>query len=193
MLNKVKILIVEDESVIALQLQKTLENFGYAVCSIADSGEEALMKAEEEKPDLVLMDIFLKGKVDGIEAGSRIQIRFDIPVIFLSAFMDDGLLERAKTAKPFGYLVKPFQEKELHAAIELGLYKKKTERELLRAKEEAEKAKKEAEEATQLKDKFVSLVAHDLHSQASLVLCNLSWRILAPLCRKNIGPCLSTS
>ncbi|MBI5186516.1 MAG: response regulator [Nitrospinae bacterium] len=168
--DKVKILIVEDESVIALQLQKTLENFGYTVCAIADSGEEALIKAEEQEPDLALMDIFLQGGMDGIEAGSRIQTRFDVPVIFLSAFMDDGLLERAKAAKPFGYLVKPFQEKELHTAIELGLYKKKTERELLSAKEKADKARKEAEEANQLKDKFVSLVAHDLRSPFSAIL-----------------------
>ncbi|MBI5186517.1 MAG: response regulator [Nitrospinae bacterium] len=158
-----KILIVEDESVTALGLSKSIERLGYSVSAVADSGEGALQKVKEQVPDLALMDIMLKGKMDGIEMAEEMRARFDVPVVFLTAYDDEKMLERAKAAGPFGYIVKPFDERTLHSTIEMALHKHEMEKELRRAK-------KEAEEATELKDKFVSLVAHDLRSPLGNIL-----------------------
>jgi signal transduction histidine kinase len=128
-----------------------------------DSGEGALQKVEERVPDLALMDIMLKGEMDGIETAGKIRAMVDIPVIFITAFDDGKMLERAKSAGPFGYIVKPFDERTLHSTIEMALHKHGLEKELRRAR-------KEAEMATELKDKFVSLVAHDLRSPFGTIL-----------------------
>lgn len=162
----IKILIVEDEAVTALGLRNCVERLGYVVSSMADSGEEALRKVEEQAPDLALMDIMLRGEMDGIEAARKIQSRLDIPIIFLTAFDDGKMLERAKSAGPFGYIVKPFDERTLHSTIEMALHKHGLEKEL-------KWARKEAETATELKDKFVSLVAHDLRSPFGTILSYL--------------------
>lgn len=117
-----KIMVVEDESIVAQDVQERLESLEYIV-SVAPSGEKAVEKVEKENPDLVLMDIVLKGDMDGIEAAEYITSRFDIPVVFLTAYADDKTLKRAKVTEPFGYLVKPFEDRELHATIETALYK----------------------------------------------------------------------
>ena len=122
-----KILVVEDERIVAEDIQKRLQNLGYTIPSVASSGEEALQKVEEDNPHLVLMDIVLGGEIDGIEAAKHVRSRFGIPVVFLTAYTDEKTLERAKTTEPFGYLVKPFEDRELHAAIEMALYKHKME------------------------------------------------------------------
>ena len=127
-MNYAQILIVEDEVFIATGLQSKLEHFGYTVCGIASSGEEAIEKAIESHPDLVLMDIVLKGEMDGIEAARRIRDQFQIPVIYLTAYGDDKILDRAKTTEPFGYLLKPFNERELQISIEICLYKHNLEK-----------------------------------------------------------------
>ncbi len=124
-MQTVHILIVEDESIVAKDIQKTLESLGYSVSSIASSGEEAIRKTEELHPDLVLMDIHLKGEMDGIEAASQIHNRFGKPVVYLTALADESTLQRAKVTEPFGYIVKPFQVKELHTAVEVALYRHK--------------------------------------------------------------------
>jgi CheY-like chemotaxis protein len=126
---KSRILIVEDEFIIAKDIQISLENLDYDVCALVSTGEEAVEKAEKEKPDLVLMDIVLRGEMDGIEAAHQIRAHFDIPVVYLTAYADDKTVERAKVTEPFGYLIKPFKDRELHAIIELALYKHKTEKE----------------------------------------------------------------
>ncbi len=120
-----KILIVEDEGIVSLHIKKTLEDLGYVVSGIAGSGEEAIIKAMENRPDLVLMDIVLQGIVDGIDAAEKIRDLFNIPVIYLTAYADDSTLERAKMTTPFGYIVKPFKERDLYIAIEFALYKAK--------------------------------------------------------------------
>lgn len=130
-----KILIVEDESIVAKNIQSRLKKLGYDVPEIASSGEEAIQKAAKIQPDLVLMDIVLKGNMDGINAAKEIYTRFNIPVIYLTAYSDDKTLQRAKVTEPFGYLLKPFEIRELRSAIEVALYKHKTERALKEKKE----------------------------------------------------------
>ncbi len=126
---KAKILVVEDSKEIACLIEKYLKTLGYAVSALVVSGEEAIKKTEENKPNLVLMDIQLSGKMDGIEAAGIIRARFDIPSIFVSGYADKKLLERAKITEPFGYILKPFKKKELQSNIEMALYKHKVERE----------------------------------------------------------------
>jgi PAS domain S-box-containing protein len=118
-----RILIVEDEGIIAKDIQSTLNRLGYSVIGIASSGEEAIKKAMEIHPDIVLMDIVLEGAMDGVEAAEYIHDHFDIPVVYLTAYSDDTTLQRAKITEPFGYILKPFHEKELYTTIEMALYK----------------------------------------------------------------------
>jgi putative two-component system response regulator len=127
---KARIMIVEDEGIIGGYIKRVLQDMGYAVSRVVSSGEEAIKKAQEDNPDLILMDIVLQGEMDGIEAASQIRSRFNIPVLYLTAYTNKKMLERAKITEPFGYIVKPFQERELHSNIEMALYKHKAERKL---------------------------------------------------------------
>ena len=124
-----RIMVVEDEQITAVDLEASLEELGYAVTAIASSGKQAIRGAETTLPDLVLMDIRIKGEMDGVDAARQIRQRFDIPVIYLTAHADDETLERAKSAEPLGYIVKPFQESELRAAIQMALHKDKVDKE----------------------------------------------------------------
>jgi DNA-binding NarL/FixJ family response regulator len=132
MLNA-KIMIVEDERVVAADLADKLAAMRYSVCGKAYSGEQALSIAEKQLPDLVLMDIKLEGPMDGIETAGLIKNRYDIPVIYLTAFSDEQILQRAKVAEPFGYLVKPVQLRELRSNIEIALFKARMEKKLRNA------------------------------------------------------------
>jgi len=132
---EIQILVVEDESIVAEDIRRNLENLGYVVPAVASSGEDAVKKAEELSPDLVLMDIVLKGEIDGIEAAEQIRSRFDIPVVYLTAYSDEKTLERAKITEPFGYVIKPFKERELQINIEIALYKHKMEKKLKESRE----------------------------------------------------------
>ncbi|MBN2206530.1 MAG: diguanylate cyclase [Candidatus Aminicenantes bacterium] len=120
---KTRILIVEDESLVARDIQAMVLNLGFAVAGVAASGELALKKVEEAPPDLVLMDIVLKGSLDGIATAAAIRRRHDVPVIYLTAYADEATINRAKLTEPFGYLLKPFEERELQTTIEMALYK----------------------------------------------------------------------
>jgi len=126
-MEKQQILIVEDNAIIALCVKKMLTDFGYEVVGHADSGEQAIQKAAETLPALILMDIELIGNMSGIEAAEQIRAQFDIPVIYLTAYSDDTRLQQAKITAPYGYLIKPIQGRELYAAIEMALYKYKSE------------------------------------------------------------------
>ena len=117
------ILVVEDEEIVAASIKKTLTMLGYSVVATVSTGEEALSSIAASRPDLVLMDIILKGKMDGIEAAAQIHALYDIPIIYLTAYSDNATLERAKPTVPYAYLLKPFDERELSTAIELSLYK----------------------------------------------------------------------
>ena len=125
-----KILVVEDEGIVAIDLQATLEDLKYIVTDVVDSGELAIEKAKENQPDLVLMDIRLSGEIDGIEAAEIMRSQLDIPVIYLTAYADKETLKRAKLTLPFGYLIKPFEERELQTTIEMALYKHQIEKQL---------------------------------------------------------------
>ena len=121
-----KILIVEDESIIAMDIERGLRKLGYAVTGIASKSEEVLERIKQERPDLILMDVQLKSRTDGIETAKIIRQQYNIPVIFLTAYADENTLERAKAAEPLGYLLKPFVEDDLHTAIEVALHKQST-------------------------------------------------------------------
>ncbi len=125
-----KIMVVEDEWIVADQLCNNLKDLGYMVCSTASTGDEAIRKVAEDRPDLILMDIVLKSKMDGIEAAERITSQFDIPVIYLTAYTNQEYIERAKQTKPFVYLVKPFKQNELYANIEMALHKHRLDKEI---------------------------------------------------------------
>lgn len=134
MRNKVQsttILIVEDEKIVAMDMKNMLENLGYKVSDIAISGEEALEKVDKGKPDIVLMDIMLNnGGMDGIETAHEIRSRYSIPVLYVTAYADEHTLERAKVTAPYAYILKPFEEKELHTTIQVALYKHSLERKI---------------------------------------------------------------
>ena len=142
-ISECKIMIVEDEAVIALSLKQTLIRMGFNVVGISYSGKDALEKAGSLCPDLILMDIMLPGKIDGIETAKIARSKLNIPVIFLTAFSEDKIIERAKLAEPFGYILKPFQDREIRAAIEVALYKKEMEEKLREARNELEQRVKE--------------------------------------------------
>lgn len=135
-MSPVKILVVEDESIVALDIQHRLRGMGYEVVGPALTGPEALQMAERAMPDLVLMDIRLKGPLSGIETAEQLRARRDIPVVYLTAYTDQTTLERARISEPFGYVVKPFEDRELNITIEIALYRHKVERQL-REKEAA--------------------------------------------------------
>jgi PAS domain S-box-containing protein len=118
-----RLMIVEDEKIVAEDLRDMLEHLGYKVVATATSGEEAIHKAEEARPELILMDIRLNGELDGIQAAEVIWATHEIPVTYLTAYADESTLERAKATMPFGYILKPFEERDLRTTIEIALYK----------------------------------------------------------------------
>ncbi|MGB9870023.1 MAG: methanogen output domain 1-containing protein [Methanothermobacter sp.] len=126
---------MEDESIVAMDIKHRAEGLGYRVVGMAASGEEAIKLAREEKPDLVLMDIVLKGEMDGIEAAEVIREEMNIPVVYLTAYSDEKTLSRAKLTGPFGYIIKPFEDRELHSAIEVALYKHRMDSKLRESEE----------------------------------------------------------
>jgi len=129
-MEKVRILVVEDERIVSMDLQRRLKSMGYEIAGSAVSGEEAIQKAGDLHPDMVLMDVMLDGQLDGIQAAEIIRERFKLPVIYLTAYADSATLERAKITEPFGYILKPFEERELHGHIEIALYKARMEKKL---------------------------------------------------------------
>jgi CheY-like chemotaxis protein len=122
-----QILVVEDEAILAAAIKKQLQKIGHSVVAMTDSGETAITQAEKFRPNLVLMDIKLAGEMDGIEAAEEIFARFQIPVIYLSAFGDEQTIRRAQATHSFGYLKKPFTRTELRSIIEETLHKSRTQ------------------------------------------------------------------
>jgi len=126
-MDKIRILIVEDEGLIARDIEDMVRNAGYEVCAVVGTGEDAVGKAETTHPDLILMDIILRGEMDGVEAAEKIREGFNIPVIYLTAHTDENTLQRAKLTEPLGYTLKPVEQKELMTVIEMALYKHQME------------------------------------------------------------------
>ena len=124
-----RILVIEDEAIVAADIQDRLEALGYDVAGWGTTGDEALDLARTTTPDLILMDIMLKGPMNGIQAAHLIRIEMSLPVIFLTANSDEAVLDQAKISEPFAYLLKPFEERQLRTNIEMALYKSRMERE----------------------------------------------------------------
>lgn len=129
-MRKTKILIVEDESIVARDIRNMLVGLGYEVTAVVPGAAEAVRKAGETKPDLVLMDVILQGEKTGIEAAEQIYTHFRIPVVYLTAYADSSTVQHAKKTEPFGYIIKPFEERELQTTIEIALYKYKMQMQL---------------------------------------------------------------
>jgi len=151
-MSKIKILVVEDESIVAKDIQNTLIRLGYDVPSTASNAVSAFQKLEEIKPDLVFLDIKLKGEIDGIQIAEKIKSNYDIPVIFLTSFVDKGTLDRAKVTEPYGYIVKPFNESDLQTTVEMALYKFEKDKETKYSKDRFENALQTLDEAIMILD-----------------------------------------
>ncbi|RKY76815.1 hypothetical protein DRQ07_09720, partial [candidate division KSB1 bacterium] len=131
-MESAKILIVEDERIVSMEIEDKLTSLGYNVVGSVYKGEDAIKVADREKPDLILMDIQLRGKMDGIETADKITSQYHIPIIFLTAYADNQTIQRAKLSKPYGYLLKPFETRELHSTIEMVLFRSRMETEISR-------------------------------------------------------------
>jgi len=151
-MHKVRIIVVEDEALVAEDIKETLVYLGYEVPAVVSSGEDALKELERINADLVLMDIMLSGDMDGIETAGIIQSRFDLPVVYLTAHADENTMERAKVSVPFGYIMKPFDVRQLHNTIEMALYKHGMDRKL---KESEARYRDMVKEQTELICRFI--------------------------------------
>lgn len=166
-MNKIGILVVEDESIVAKDIQQSLKKLGYEVLGVCSTGEDAVEKAEQTKPSLVLMDIMLKGHISGIEAADQIRTRLNIPIIFLTAYADSSTLAKAKVTEPYGYIIKPFKEIDLQTNIEIALYKHeravdaKKERDFLYSLVEAKSTKDTI--FVKANQKLVKIVTKDIY------------------------------
>ncbi len=158
----INILIVEDEILIAKNLSHKLEKLGYQIVGTVCSGADAIQRAREMKPDLILMDIVIKGEIDGIETAAIINQELDIPIIYTTAYADDETLQRAENTDSYGYLLKPFKERELHATIKIAL----------RKHQEAAKMRKEiisSAARSENESRFLSMVYHDLNTPLTTI------------------------
>ncbi|MEY3343382.1 MAG: hypothetical protein RL090_1066 [Bacteroidota bacterium] len=150
-MSTTRILVIEDESIVAKDIQNTLIKLGYDVPVTASNAESAFMRLDEVNPDLVFLDVKLKGDVDGIQIAEKIRDHYEIPVIFLTSFVDKETLDRAKVTEPYGYLVKPFNEPDLRSTVEMALYKFAKDQETRNEKERYESA------LTNLDDSIITL------------------------------------
>lgn len=134
-MGKTSVLVVEDESIVAKDIQQSLTKLGYNVVGTASTGEKAIAIANEMKPDIILMDIMLKGSMSGIDTAAEIRKDLGIPVIFLTAYADENTLSKAKVTESFGYIIKPFKEIDLHTSIEMALYKHSKEKDIVKERD----------------------------------------------------------
>ena len=163
-----KVLVVDDEAIITMQLEERLSAMGYTVAGMAASGEEAVEKARRLRPDIVLMDIVMPGRMNGIEAAKIVTDELDIPVVFVTSYADDAIIEKAKYVRPYGYIVKPFNELEIKAAIEVALFRKGTEQQILKKGKKSDQEKIVTADAGQLAQD--DLTYHDLPEIKTVLL-----------------------
>lgn len=169
-MSPIKILVVEDEMIVAEDIAGRLKKMGYAVTATVPSGEEAIAKVAENQPDLVLMDIVLKGEMDGVTAAEKIKINTNVPTVFLTAYADDRTLERAKLTDPFGYIVKPFQQHDLRVTIEIALHRHAIEAKMRQALQISEAKRESAEEKARRQNQYISMAAHELRNPLNAIL-----------------------
>ncbi len=162
-MTKGSILVVEDERIIALDIKQSLMSLGYAVPAIASSGLQELEKVIQFSPDLVLMDIMLQGEMDGVKTAEKIRRVYQIPVVYLTSHTDEITLQRAKETEPFGYIVKPFDDKDLYTTLEIAMTRAKAETEM-------RKALAKERELNDLKSRFVSMVSHEFRTPMATIL-----------------------
>lgn len=143
---KARILVVEDEAIVAMETAKSLQNLGYEVIATVNSGDDAIKIAEDENPDIILMDIRIQGDKDGIETADIIRHQYGIPVIYTTAYSDDERIERAKQTIPFGYIIKPTQERDLKVTLEMAMYVSKIEAERVKANLKLKESEKQLKE-----------------------------------------------
>lgn len=134
-MNKIDVLVVEDESIVSIDIQYSLKKIGYNIIGSATTGEKAIQIAQEMRPDIILMDIMLNSEMSGIEAAAIIKKEFNIPIIFLTAYTDEDTLDKAKVTEPYGYIIKPFKDIDIRSTIEMALYKHRKEKEVLRERD----------------------------------------------------------
>ena len=166
----IKILVVEDEVIVAADIAGRLKKLGYAVTATVSSGEEAIEKVAENPPDLVLMDIVLKGHMDGVTAAEKIRINTNVPTVFLTAYADDKTLQRAKLTNPFGYIIKPFQQNDLRVAIEIALHRHEIETKMRQVLQASEAARESVEEKARRQNQYISMAAHELRNPLNAIL-----------------------
>jgi len=163
-----KVLVVEDEKIVSKDIQLSLKKLGYTVVGTADTGEGAIEQATSMKPDLILMDIMLKGEMNGIEAATEIRKQLDVPVVYLTANTDGPTIQKAKETEPHGYIIKPFKEVDIHTAIEMAIYKHSKEAEVIKERDMlyniAEGAKGETDHIfVKSNSRFVKLRLEDIY------------------------------
>ncbi|MEG4319199.1 MULTISPECIES: response regulator [unclassified Microcoleus] len=169
-MNPIKVLVVEDEIIVAQDIAGRLKRLGYAVTATVASGEEAIEKVAENPPDIVLMDIVLKGDMDGVTAAEQIRTKIDVPTVFLTAYADEKTLQRAKLTDPFGYIIKPFQQNDLRVAIEIALHRHEIEAKMRAALKAEEAARESVEEKSQRQNQYISMAAHELRNPLNAIL-----------------------
>ena len=160
-IKRARILIVEDEAIVARDIAMQVQALGYEAVGIAANAEQALLLAAQERPNLVLMDVQLSGVVDGIAAAAAMRAQFSLPVVFLTAFAADEVLERAKLTEPFGYILKPFTERELSTTLAMALYKHEAETRLRNTTRQLKALSRRVLEVQELERRRVAVELHD--------------------------------
>jgi len=174
---RARILIVEDEGIFAADLKQRLEALGYTVVGCVPSGEKALAEVGIKTPDLILLDIHLEGKMDGFQVAQQVRERFQIPVVFITAYADEETLRRAKVTEPVGYLVKPIGRRELEPLIEMALYRHNTEKErnAAQAKAHALELRIAEQQKMEAVGRVAAAMAHDLNNALTGVVGNIEY------------------